>query len=213
MRSESDLNRKIVKSGVAEKKEALEEAKDKGELPIPKYFLEDLLKNKPSEKDYKYIERVLKIGDWMDINIEFDRTHVGYERYGIFTNDEKFRQIENSVRELKENYGRWLIIHPADMSELNILLNKEKIEKILAMKEEVKSQGEDDLKVRLYSFSDKPDPKNLGEGGMTLEIERNGKTKFLNEKETEIFMRELKKRTLATLYLEDSMLLRIENGK
>ncbi len=83
-------------------------------------------------------------------------------------------------------------------------------ENYINVKEYHLGQREDDLKVRLYSFSDKSDPKNLGEGGMTLEIERNGKTKFLNEKETEIFMKEIKKRTLAALYLEDSMLLKIE---
>lgn len=83
-------------------------------------------------------------------------------------------------------------------------------ENYINVKEYHLGRQDNDLKVRLYSFSEKPDQKELGKDGMTVEIERNGKTKFLNETETKIFMRELKKRTLATLYIEDSMLLKVE---
>lgn len=74
----------------------------------------------------------------------------------------------------------------------------------------IKKEKGDDLKVRLYSFSDEPSRNKLGNQGMTLEVERNGKTKFLNEMETEIFMTEIKRRTLETLFLDKSVLLEVE---
>lgn len=67
----------------------------------------------------------------------------------------------------------------------------------------------DQLKIRLYSFSDKPDPKNLADEGFSVEIDRNGETKFLSKAEVEDFTKALKERTLLTLFLEKSPLLEV----
>lgn len=72
---------------------------------------------------------------------------------------------------------------------------------------------EDDLKIRLYSFSNEPDQKKLGQLGMTIEVERNGKTKFLDKKEAEDLLKQLKVYTLPTLYLKGSPLLKVDVKK
>ncbi|MFH1048037.1 MAG: hypothetical protein V1732_00025, partial [Patescibacteria group bacterium] len=72
---------------------------------------------------------------------------------------------------------------------------------------------QDDLKIRLYSFSDEPDQKKLGQLGMALEVERNGKAKFLDKKEAEDLLKQLKVYTLPTLYLKDFPLLKAEEKK
>ncbi len=46
--------------------------------------------------------------------------------------------------------------------------------------------------------------------GIALELERNGKTKFLDKKEAKDLLKELKIYTLPTLYIKDIPLLRIE---
>ena len=67
----------------------------------------------------------------------------------------------------------------------------------------------DDIKIRLYSFTSEPEHRELGEDGLALEIERNGKTKFLTKEELEHFQEELKKYTLVTLYLKGDPLLEV----
>ncbi|MCK4491820.1 MAG: hypothetical protein KAU03_04295, partial [Candidatus Altiarchaeales archaeon] len=66
-----------------------------------------------------------------------------------------------------------------------------------------------DLKLRLYSFSSEPAPKNLGELGFSVEIERNGKTKFLSREEIENLSEELSRYTLPSQYIKNSPLLEI----
>lgn len=72
---------------------------------------------------------------------------------------------------------------------------------------------QDDLKIRLYSFSSEADQKKIGQLGMALEIEKNGKTKFLDKKEAEDLLKQLKVYTLPTIYLKDSPFLRVEEKK
>ncbi|MBU4338245.1 SPOR domain-containing protein [Patescibacteria group bacterium] len=72
---------------------------------------------------------------------------------------------------------------------------------------------QDDLKIRLYSFSSEADQKKLGQLGMAIEVERNSKTKFLDKKEAEDLLKQLKVYTLPTLYLKDFPLLKAEEKK
>ncbi len=55
----------------------------------------------------------------------------------------------------------------------------------------------------------KPDIKQLADEGFSLEIERNGKNKFLSKGEVEEFIKALKQYTLPTLFFEKSPLLEV----
>lgn len=96
----------------------------------------------------------------------------------------------------------------------NIVFGKENytnVKEYHLAKQRVKEQN--DLKIRLYSFSDKPDQKKMGQLGLAIEIERNGKKKFLKKQEAEELLKNLSKYTLPTLYLKNYPLLRIEENK
>jgi hypothetical protein len=75
---------------------------------------------------------------------------------------------------------------------------------------EQKNNWSDDLKLRLYSFSGTPEPKKLGELGLAVEIERNGKKKFLTHQEVLSLLTKTKEFTLATLHVRDDPLFKIE---